>query len=395
MRVTQPDALQTVEPDWLTAGFGLYLHWPFCAAKCPYCDFNSHVALRIDHARWERAFQSEIDRVADELGDRLLHSVFFGGGTPSLMPPGMVARILDRIAGRFRLRNDIEITLEANPTSSDAGKFAAFASSGVNRISLGLQSLDDSALKKLGRLHSASEGLGAYEAARHSVKRVSFDLIYARQDQSLEDWVAELDAALALAPDHLSLYQLTIEDGTVFAERHRRGKLPGLPDEELAAVMYEHTLAACEKAGLAGYEVSNFARPGMESVHNLIYWRSGDFAGIGPGAHGRLTLGDARFATSTMAAPGAWLAAVDSTGSGELPREQVPVAEQAEELLLMGLRLAEGIDPERYMRLAGQPLRKASVDALIGSGHLWQREQRLGVTRSGRLVLDAVLAQLA
>ncbi len=395
MKAFRPDVLQTVEPDWMAAGFGLYLHWPFCAAKCPYCDFNSHVAPRIDHARWERAFVLEIDRLANELGDRLLHSVFFGGGTPSLMPPDMVARMLDHIARRFRFRNDIEITLEANPTSSDAGRFAAFASAGVNRISLGIQSLDDNALKRLGRLHSASEGIRAFEAARQSVPRVSFDLIYARQDQSLEDWVAELEAALALSPDHLSLYQLTIEDGTVFAERHRRGKLPGLPDEELAAEMYEYTLATCKDVGLAGYEVSNFARPGMESVHNLIYWRSGDFAGIGPGAHGRLTLGDARCATSALAAPGAWLAAVDSAGSGELPREKVPLAEQGEELLLMGLRLAEGIDLERYMRLAGQPLRKASVDALIDSGHLWQREGRLGVTQSGRLVLNAVLARLA
>ncbi|MGY6535734.1 MAG: radical SAM family heme chaperone HemW [Pararhodobacter sp.] len=380
--------------DWQNGGFGLYLHWPFCAAKCPYCDFNSHVVAHIDLERWQVAYLSEIDRVADEIGNRILHSVFFGGGTPSLMPPDLVARIIDRVARRFRLRNDIEITLEANPTSSDAARFQAFARAGVNRFSLGLQALDDDALRKLGRLHSAAEGLKAFEAARNAVSKVSFDLIYARQDQTLAAWQAELAAALTLAPDHLSLYQLTIEDGTVFAERHRRGLLRGLPDEDLSAALYEHTVDACAAYGLENYEVSNFAKTGFESVHNLIYWRSGDFAGVGPGAHGRLTLDGARLATQTFSAPGAWLKAVYLTGSGEMPRERVPRLEQADELLLMGMRLSEGLDTARLERLAGQPLDEEKVQSLIASGHLWRNSTRIGATQKGRLVLNALLSEL-
>lgn len=395
MNALQVKTEMPLSEDWQNGGFGLYLHWPFCAAKCPYCDFNSHVVAHIDLDRWEAAYLTEIDRVADETGDRILHSVFFGGGTPSLMPPAMVARIIDRVARRFRLRNDIEITLEANPTSSDAAKFRAFAGAGVNRFSLGLQALDDDALRKLGRMHSAAEGLNAFEAARNAVSRVSFDLIYARQGQTLRAWHTELAFALDLAPDHLSLYQLTIEDGTVFAERHRRGKLRGLPDEDLAAELYEHTIDACTAQGLENYEISNFALPGGESAHNLIYWRSGDFAGVGPGAHGRLTLGGTRLATQAHSAPGAWLNAVHQAGSGEMPREMVPPAEQAEELLLMGLRLSEGLEMARYARLSGQALNEQKVAPLVSSGHLWRNDTRIGATQKGRMVLNAVLAEIA
>lgn len=381
--------------DWRAGGFGLYLHWPFCAAKCPYCDFNSHVVEKIDIDRWERAYLHEIERLGDALGGRVLDSVFFGGGTPSLMPPALVARLLDAITRRWRLANALEVTLEANPTSSDAAKFRAFADAGVNRLSVGLQALDDSSLRLLGRLHGADEGIAAFEAARRAVDRVSFDLIYARQDQTLAGWKEELGRALSLEPAHLSLYQLTIEEGTVFAERLRRGRLRGLPEEELAVDLYNHTLMACAAAGLENYEISNFAKPGHESRHNLIYWRGGDYAGIGPGAHGRLTLNGRRLATRCAAAPRAWLRLVEQKGSGEDLREALPEGEAAAEYLLMGLRLAEGIDLARYRRLGGGGLAAVDIVDLNEQGFLWQNGDRLGLTVAGRLVMDALLGRLA
>ncbi|MCC5986602.1 MAG: coproporphyrinogen III oxidase [Pararhodobacter sp.] len=381
--------------DWRAGGFGLYLHWPFCAAKCPYCDFNSHVVENIDIDRWERAYLHEIDRLGEALGERVLDSVFFGGGTPSLMPPALVARLLDAITRRWRLANALEVTLEANPTSSDAAKFRAFADAGVNRLSVGLQALDDGALRLLGRLHGADEGIAAYEAARRAVDRVSFDLIYARQEQTLAGWKEELGRALALEPAHLSLYQLTIEEGTVFAERHRRGRLRGLPGEDLAVDLYSHTLQACAAAGLESYEISNFAKHGQESLHNLIYWRGGDYAGIGPGAHGRLTMNGQRLATRCASAPGAWLQLVEQEGSGEDLRETLPEGEAAEEYLLMGLRLAEGIDIARYRLLGGKGLAAEEIADLSAQGYLRHRGERLGLTPAGRLVMDALLARLA
>ncbi len=380
--------------DWRNAGFGLYIHWPFCAAKCPYCDFNSHVVSRIDEDDWAGAYLAEIDRIAALTGDRILHSVFFGGGTPSLMSPALVARVLDRVSRRFRLRNDIEITLEANPTSSDAARFQGFADAGVNRFSLGLQALDDDDLHRLGRLHSAADGLRAYEAARSAVARVSFDLIYARQGQGIDAWQAELSRALDLGPDHLSLYQLTIEDGTVFAERHRRGLLRGLPDEDTAATLYEMTAEACAARNLMGYEVSNFAYEGAESAHNLIYWRSGDFAGIGPGAHGRLTIGENRLATEAIRAPFQWVDAVRQKGIGDLALVPLDREEQGMELLLMGLRLAEGVSLTRFQTLTGTMPLGEKLDDLSRSGHLWQRGERIGATLRGRMVLNSLIAEI-
>ena len=380
--------------DWESAGFGLYLHWPFCQAKCPYCDFNSHVAAEIDDSRWNRAFLAEIDRLGQETRRRILSTVFFGGGTPSLMSPDLVADILTRIRATWPMANDPEITLEANPTSVEAGRFRAFRDAGVNRVSMGIQALNDPDLRRLGRMHSAAEARAAFEIARNTFDRVSFDLIYARQHQTLDAWRAELTEALTMASDHLSLYQLTIEDGTVFGARHARGLLPGLPEDDLAADMFALTQEVTGRAGLPAYEVSNHARNGSESRHNLIYWRAGDWGGIGPGAHGRLTLGDTRWATETHLAPAAWLNAVEQSGSGETTRSAVPRGEQAEELLMMGLRLSEGVDLARYGCLAESPLDQSKINDLVDMGLLEAKPRRLTVTPQGRPVLNAILREL-
>ncbi len=380
--------------DWRHGGFGLYLHWPFCAAKCPYCDFNSHVAAEIDQARWQRAYLAEIDRLGAETQDRVLNSVFFGGGTPSLMDPDLVAAILERVRRTWRQANDIEITLEANPTSIESGRFRAYSEGGVNRVSMGMQALNDTDLTRLGRMHSAAEGRAAFDIARSHFDRVSFDLIYARQDQDLIAWEAELREALAMAVDHFSLYQLTIEEGTAFGRRAAAGKLTGLPDEELAADMYLRTQEICEAAGLPAYEVSNHAREGAESRHNLIYWRYGDYAGIGPGAHGRLTLGGSRQATVTPKAPALWLQSVEQRGSGELPREELPLEDQAIEFLLFGLRLSEGIDPARYRALSGTDLPAEKLADLGALGLVETVDGRIRATREGRAVLNGVIREL-
>lgn len=379
---------------WRAGGFGLYLHWPFCAAKCPYCDFNSHVVTRVDHARWQAALLAEIDRLAEETPGRILNTVFLGGGTPSLMPPDLVAALLERIRARWPLANDLEVTIEANPTSAEAGRFRSYAQAGVNRVSIGVQALEDTDLKRLGRLHSVAEALATIEMAREAFDRVSFDLIYARQDQTPDQWAAELSRALTLTPDHLSLYQLTIEPGTAFGARHDAGKLPGLPDEDAAAEMFHLTQDLCADAGLPAYEVSNHARVGAEARHNLVYWRSGDWGGIGPGAHGRLTLGGTRWATETPLAPQRWLAQVEAQGHGEAPRRAVPAAEQADELLMMGLRLAEGVDMARHAALAGQPLDPAALDQLQELGLITCADGRLTATPQGRAVLNGVLRAL-
>lgn len=324
----------------------LYVHWPFCLAKCPYCDFNSHVAERIDHEAWRRALVAEIDHYAALTPGRRLTSIFFGGGTPSLMVPETVAAVIDRAAGHWRPAPDIEITLEANPTSVEADRFQGFRTAGVNRVSLGVQALDDRDLAGLGRRHDAAEAMAAVDLATRCFPRVSFDLIYARPGQSVARWLDELERALAFGTEHLSVYQLTIEPGTKFHTLHARGELV-LPDEETAATLYEATQARLEAAGLPAYEISNHARPGAECRHNLTYWRYGDYAGVGPGAHGRLSLADGRVATRAHRAPEIWRARVAEAGHGAGPAEPIDADTGASEMLMMGLRLAEGIPAAR------------------------------------------------
>ena len=379
--------------DWQAGGFGLYIHWPFCESKCPYCDFNSHVAARIDQSRWRRAYLSEIRRIGAALPGRVLRSVFFGGGTPSLMAPETVAEILTLVQDTWPVANDFEVTLEANPGSVEAGRFAAYRAAGVNRVSIGVQALKDADLKRLGRLHSVAEARAAVDIAQRVFDRMSFDLIYARQGQTLQDWRAELGAALGIAAGHLSLYQLTIEPGTAFGDRYKVGKLRGLPDEDLAADLYEVTQEICSAAGLEAYEVSNHAQSGHESRHNLIYWRYGDYAGIGPGAHGRITTEGRRMATTTPLAPERWLRMVE-TGSGALPAEDLAPRDQAAEYLMMSLRLTEGSDLERYARLAGAALDEATLTRLEAQGSVVRDGPVLRTTLAGRMVLNAVLAQL-
>ena len=369
-------------------GFGLYIHWPFCQAKCPYCDFNSHVWTDVDQDDWTKAYLREIDRIASETGDRILRSVFFGGGTPSLMEGRTVERILDRVRRNWRMTNDVEITLEANPTSVEAGRFSAYRQAGVNRVSLGLQALNDEDLRRLGRLHSAAEGLAALDVARNVFYRVSFDLIYARQDQSVSAWQSELDRALSFDPDHLSLYQLTIEAGTAFGDRLDRGKLAGLPDEDRGASLWDMTQEATDKAGLPAYEVSNHAKPGEESRHNLIYWQGGDYAGIGPGAHGRLTLDGRRWATDAATDPKMWLKA-SVNGSAE-NRSILSDSEIFQEKLLMGLRVSDGVG------LSGQEEQYLwpNISYLEEIGLVSLDQGRLHLTRAGRPLLNAVLDRL-
>ncbi len=379
--------------DWQVAGFGLYIHWPFCQAKCPYCDFNSHVVGAIDQARWQNAYLSEITRVGRETEGRVLRSVFFGGGTPSMMDPQLVNAILEHVRSTWTIANDCEITLEANPTSVEAGRFAGYRDAGVNRVSLGVQALNDIDLKALGRLHTAREAMQAFDVARAAFDRVSFDLIYARQGQSLDQWRAELKDALAFAADHLSLYQLTIEEGTAFGDRFAAGKLRDLPDDDTAADMYFATQDLCEAAGYEAYEVSNHARRGEESRHNLIYWQSGDYAGIGPGAHGRLTLGGQRWATETPLAPTAWLRQVEMKGHGEGSREQLSAEARMTEFLLMGLRVFEGVSMERLEALGGESLFN-NINKLLEHGQLQQSESLLSVAPAFRPVLNGVLRGL-
>ncbi len=379
--------------DWQYGGFGLYVHWPFCEAKCPYCDFNSHVVKHIDQTRWAKALASEVERVAALTPGRLLRSIFFGGGTPSLMLPQTVATILEAAQTHWTWANDIEITLEANPNSVEADRFRGFADAGINRVSLGIQSLRDDDLRKLGRLHNADEAKRAFGIARDTFKRVSFDLIYARQNQTLSDWETELTEALAMAGDHLSLYQLTVEHGTAFWDRQNAGKLRGLPGEDLAADMYDLTQDICSAAGMPAYEVSNHAAPGSESRHNLIYWTYGDYAGVGPGAHGRLTLSGQKHANSAWLQPGAWLKAVEA-GSGDEETTVLSGHDQASEYLMMGLRISEGIDVARLHKMYESNTLDTTVDRLLELGLMWKNDGRLGVTQKGRLVLNSVIAEL-
>ncbi len=379
--------------DWQQGGFGLYIHWPFCEAKCPYCDFNSHVSRSIDQKAWRDAYLTELARAASETQGRVLNAVFFGGGTPSLMDPETVADIISAIRAHWPTSNDLEITLEANPGSVEAGRFAAFRQAGVSRVSMGIQALNDPDLKRLGRLHSTKEALAAFDIARGHFERVSFDLIYGRQNQTCEDWEAELKQALTLAIDHVSLYQLTIENGTAFGDRYARGKLAGLPSEDLGADMFQLTQDVCEQFGMPAYEVSNHAREGAQSRHNLIYWRYGDYIGIGPGAHGRLTLNGSKMATECYSNPNRWLTGVAS-GTSEKPRETLSPQEQATEFLLMGLRVKEGISIDRFEKIGGVPLSRDTLDHLTDIGMIEVSGDRLTVKNQGVMVLNAVIEAL-
>jgi putative oxygen-independent coproporphyrinogen III oxidase len=376
--------------------FGVYIHWPFCLSKCPYCDFNSHVRrAEIDEERFVRAFAAEIAANAARLPGRAVSTVFFGGGTPSLMQPKTVGAVLDAIARCWPMARDPEVTLEANPTSVEARRFAGYRTAGVNRVSIGLQSLDDAALRELGRMHSAHEGLVAIAVARSVFDRYSFDMIYARPGQTPDDWASELTRALAQAGEHVSLYQLTIEHGTPFHLLHATGKLV-VPDEDAARALYDVTQTICAKAGLPAYEVSNHARPGGECRHNLIYWRGHEYVGIGPGAHGRIEIGGKRHATATEKRPERWLALVEAEGHGMITDEPLTSEETADELLLMGLRLTEGIDPKRFARIAGRRLAPRRIALLREQGVVEMTPAgRLRVTTAGFPVLDAVVADLA
>jgi len=375
----------------------LYIHWPFCLAKCPYCDFNSHVRERIDQGRFAAALRTELAWEAARLGRRPLASIFFGGGTPSLMEPATVGALIEDAARLFAPVPGMEITLEANPTSVEAGRFAGYRAAGVNRVSLGVQSLHDEDLRRLGRQHSSAQAMAALDLAARIFPRFSFDLIYARPGQTLAAWRAELRQALARAADHLSLYQLTIEPGTVYEGMHRRGEL-ALPDEELAAELYDTTGEEAARFGLAAYEVSNYARPGSESRHNLAYWRYGDYAGIGPGAHGRLSIAERLVATRRHRAPEPWAERVERDGHGSTAEENVTAPDRAREMLLMGLRLAEGIDAARFATRTGIALDRA-IDVevreqAIEAGYLAGDPDRLRATAEGRKRLDALLAAL-
>jgi oxygen-independent coproporphyrinogen-3 oxidase len=376
--------------------FGVYVHWPFCLSKCPYCDFNSHVRhAAVDEDRFARALSRELATMSSRLPGRTVSTVFVGGGTPSLMQPRTVAAILEAIAQNWPMARDVEITLEANPSSVEANRFRGYRAAGVNRVSLGVQALTDAALKQLGRLHSVSDALEAVAIARTTFDRYSFDLIYARPGQTVDAWSNELAVALAHAGEHLSLYQLTIEQDTPFAFLHAAGKLV-IPGDELARTLFDVTQEICTRAGMPAYEISNHARPGGECRHNLIYWKGCEYVGVGPGAHGRIDLKGIRHATATEKQPEAWLARVENCGHGLVTDEALSQDELADEFLLMGLRLTEGIDPARFAGLAGRTLNAERISFLREQGFVESTSQgTLRATRAGFPVLDAVVADLA
>ncbi len=377
-------------------GFGVYVHWPFCLSKCPYCDFNSHVRRGdVDEERFVEAFRAEIDHRAQLAPGREVRSVFFGGGTPSLMAPSTVEAILGRIAKRWTLTKDAEITLEANPTSVEASRFKSFKAAGVNRVSLGLQALNDIDLKALGRQHTVAEALTALNVANKVFERSSFDLIYARPGQTAASWKKELEIALSYAGEHLSLYQLTIEPETMFERMFEAGKLK-LPDNDAQRALWDLTQEATIRAGLPAYEVSNHARPGAECLHNLIYWRYGEYAGVGPGAHGRINTARGRRAQATERHPEMWLTCVETEGHGLVEDDVLTAEQQGDEFLLMGLRLREGLDPQRFFLISGKKLAPSRISELVGDGLVeYTRDNRLRVSSEGFPVLDAVVADLA
>jgi putative oxygen-independent coproporphyrinogen III oxidase len=382
-------ARRTEEP------FGVYVHWPFCRAKCPYCDFNSHVRHGgVDEARFLAAYLRELEHFASLAPQRRVTSIFFGGGTPSLMGAGIVEAIIDAIAGHWSLEPNAEITLEANPTSVEAERFAGYRAAGVNRLSLGVQALDDASLKALGRQHSAQEALSALALAKRHFDRVSFDLIYAREGQTARAWAEELRHALGYAADHLSLYQLTIEEGTPFAARHEAGTLH-IPNGARARALYLLTQELCEAAGLPAYEVSNHARSGSESRHNLLYWRGHDYAGIGPGAHSRISASGTKRALSAIKSPEGWLAKVEARGHGLASEETLSAEEAADEYLLMALRLSEGLDLAQLAAIDGRVIDEERVNALESQGLITRKGGRLAATPKGRLVLNRLILELA
>ncbi|GGF45029.1 coproporphyrinogen III oxidase [Azorhizobium oxalatiphilum] len=385
----------TAPADDTAGGFGVYVHWPFCLAKCPYCDFNSHVRhAPPDQARYVAAFRREIAHMRAMTGPRTAGSVFFGGGTPSLMAPETVAAILDAIREAWSLAPDAEITLEANPTSVEAGRFRGYRAAGVNRVSLGVQAMNDDELKKLGRMHTVDEAMGAVGIARSIFDRVSFDLIYARPNQNPQDWARELSRAIDEGCEHLSLYQLTIEPGTAFEKLYSAGKLI-IPDDDHARALWDMTQEITTASGLPAYEISNHARPGAEARHNLVYWRYGLYAGVGPGAHGRVGMNGERRATFTERHPEGWLKAVEANGHGMVSEEVLTRPEQADEMLLMGLRLAEGVDLARHAMLGGTPIAPSRIEALAEEGLVRLDGTRLKVLPPGFPVLNAVIAALA
>lgn len=382
--------------------FGVYVHWPFCVSKCPYCDFNSHVRDTVDQARWREALVAELRHYARSTQGRIVNSVFFGGGTPSLMPPSTVAAVIGAIRDLWPIADDVEITMEANPTSVEAARFAAVHAAGVNRVSLGVQALDADSLRFLGRAHSLDEGMAAISIARSVFARYSFDLIYARPGQTAAAWHAELMRALEMAGEHLSLYQLTLERGTRFWQDHSRGAFT-MPDEDTSATLYEETNALMIERGLPAYEISNYARPGAACRHNLIYWRYEDYVGVGPGAHGRFAIDRAeplrgKRATRQASGPEAWLEQVEARGHATAEDRIVDASEMPGEAMMMGLRLVEGIDRGRFRALTGRdPLEavdERAVSSLIDGGFLELDETRLRATDAGRQRLDAVLMRL-
>ena len=380
--------------DWENAGFGVYVHWPFCAAKCPYCDFNSHVRSAVDQTAWANALVLEIEATAARTPNRVVDTIFFGGGTPSLMLPETVDTVIRAIDKNWTLAQSTETTLEANPTSVEATRFKGFADAGVNRISMGIQSLNDADLKALGRMHTASEAMQAFEIAKKNFKNVSFDLIYARQNQTLADWRTELTQAIDLAVDHLSLYQLTIEQGTRFGDLYARNCLRGLPTDDVSADMYNLTQEICSARGLNAYEISNHARIGAECKHNKIYWQYGDYAGIGPGAHGRLTIDGNRIATDTPLNPEAWLDTVQKHGSANRDAEIIEARDQAAEYVMMSLRLADGTDLSRVDALSEYRISETAMTTLIDDGFLLRSNHHLKTTDRGKMVLNAILGEL-
>jgi putative oxygen-independent coproporphyrinogen III oxidase len=384
-----------MNPD--PTGFGVYVHWPFCASKCPYCDFNSHVRHGgVDQDAFADAYVREIEETADRVGPRTVSTIFFGGGTPSLMAAATLERILAAIGRCWRIAGGAEITLEANPSSVEAARFTGYRATGINRVSVGVQALNDHDLQKLGRLHTVAEAMAALEVANSTFDRVSFDLIYARPGQSADAWRDELRRAILLSSGHLSAYQLTIEEGTPFAELHRSGRLK-TPPSQLADTLFQITQEVTEAAGLPAYEISNHARPGQESRHNLLYWRYGEFAGIGPGAHGRLIVDGERIATAAERNPERWREAVLARGHGRVTDETLSKAEQADEALLMGLRLREGLDLARLAAIGGAVPDPVTIDELVASGYLRvdTLSGRIAATRKGRFILNALVLQLS
>ncbi len=380
-------------PDWKNSGFGIYLHWPYCESKCPYCDFNSYVEKNVNWYEWELSFLSQLGFYYQETGDRRVNSIFFGGGTPSLMNPKLVSNIINHISNLWGFEDTVEITLEANPSSVESRRFTEFKAAGVNRVSIGVQALNNKDLKKLGRLHSVQDALNAIEIGKDTFDRVSFDLIYARQDQKLQDWELELKKALTLEPDHLSLYQLTIEPNTTFGSLKEKGKLSGLPDENLGGDLYHLTNNLCYKFGLNPYEVSNYSRKNHESIHNKIYWNYGDYLGVGPGAHGRITTQKGRFATQNYYSPIKWQKNA-LNNAGESIRTLINGKDQADEMAMMGLRLNSGFSKERYFRLSGKKLNEKTLTFLISDNLITVENNFIKATAQGRVVLNSLILNI-